>query len=199
MPHTERTALYFGSFNPPHNGHLAIGRHIAEEGYADRVTYVVSPQNPFKSPGELAPEADRLRMLSLALEECGMEGFASVSDIEFAMPKPSYTFDTVRRLKEEMPDAEYVLIIGADNVAGFDRWHRAEELKSLVSDILVYPRSGYPEPTCPWCRIMRGAPLFDISSTELRERLQSHCEVARLLPRSVEKYIKEKGLYAARI
>ncbi|MDE6482600.1 MAG: nicotinate (nicotinamide) nucleotide adenylyltransferase [Rikenellaceae bacterium] len=197
--YTGRTALYFGSFNPPHNGHLAIGRHAVEGGYADSVVYVVSPQSPFKSREELAPEADRLAMLSVALEECGMTGFASVSDIEFAMPRPSYTFDTVRRLKEYNPDAEFVLMMGADNVAGFGRWYRAGELRSLLSDILVYPRRGYGGPLPSWCRPMNGAPLFDVSSTELRARLLSHDGVARLLPRSVENYIMEKGLYAAHL
>ena len=198
-PHTGRTALYFGSFNPPHNGHIAIGRHAVESGYADRVIYVVSPQSPFKSLEELAPETDRLAMLSMAVDECGISGFATVSDMEFSMPRPSYTFDTVKRLKEDNPKAELVLMIGADNVAGFDRWHRAEELKRLLDEILVYPRRGYSDPLPSWCRPMTGAPLFDVSSTELRERLRSQGEVARLLPRRVENYIREKGLYAAHL
>lgn len=196
-PRTDRIALYFGSFNPPHYGHLAIGRHVVERGYADRVVYVVSPQSPFKSSEMLAPERDRLAMLSLALAECGMIGFASVSGVEFSMPRPSYTFDTVKRLKESYPDTDLLLLMGADNVAGFDRWYRAEELRSLVADILVYPREGYSGPLPQWCRPVTGAPLFDVSSTELRYRLRSNGEVARLLPRSVENYIKERGLYAA--
>ena len=170
-----------------------------ESGYADRVIYVVSPQSPFKNREELAPETDRLAMLSMAVDEYGMSGFATVSDMEFSMPRPSYTFDTVKRLKEDNPKAELVLMIGADNVAGFDRWHRAEELKRLLDDILVYPRRGYSDPLPSWCRPMTGAPLFDVSSTELRERLRSQGEVARLLPRSVENYIREKGLYAAHL
>jgi len=195
--HTDRIALYFGSFNPPHYGHLAIGRHVVEGGYADRVVYVVSPQSPFKSMEMLAPETDRFTMLSLALAECGMTGFASVSDVEFSMPRPSYTFDTVKRLKESYPDTDLLLLMGADNVAGFGRWHRAEELRSLVADILVYPRGGCSGPLPQWCRLMTGAPLFDVCSTELRGMLRSNGEVACLLPRSVENYIKEKGLYAA--
>ena len=195
--HTRRTALYFGSFNPPHNGHMAIGRHAVEGGYADSVAYVVSPQSPFKSRKELAPEADRVAMLSLAVGECGMSSFATVSDIELSMPRPSYTFDTVTRLRELHPHTRFALLIGADNLPGFSRWHRAEELRAVVDDILVYPRSGYTGPFPPWCRPMADAPLLDISATELRAKLLRHEEVTRLLPPIVEKYIKEKGLYAA--
>ncbi len=188
-----RVILYFGSFNPPHNGHMAIGRYAVEQGYGDSVVYVVSPQSPFKDKTLLADEKERLKMMELALDECRMRSIASVSDVEFSMPKPSYTFDTVMKLRKEHPYAEPVLMMGSDNVAGFDRWHRADELKAALSDIIVYPRESGAIKLPSWCRLMEGAPLFDISSTELRRMLSAGEDVSGLMPQSVIEYIAKAG------
>lgn len=190
----ERVALYFGSFNPPHNGHLAIGCRVVEGGWCDRVVYVVSPQNPFKKADELAPASERLAMTRLAVGECGMEKFAEVSDIEMSMPRPSYTFDTLLKLKEQNERADYYLIMGGDNVADFDKWHRAAELEKILSGILVYPRKGYDVDEQRFT-LLTGVPFFDFSSTMIREKIARKESVAEFLPRSVEDYIRKKGIY----
>ncbi|MDE6183698.1 MAG: nicotinate (nicotinamide) nucleotide adenylyltransferase [Rikenellaceae bacterium] len=184
-----RVIFYFGSFNPPHNGHMAIGRYAVEHGYGHSVVYVVSPQSPFKDRDMLAPEGERLKMVELAIAECRMCSMATVSDVEFHLPRPSYTYDAVSLLRREYAGYEPVLMIGSDNVAAFDRWHRAEELKASLADIIVYPRGDEAVMLPSWCRLIEGAPLFDISSTELRRMLSAGEDVGGLMPRSVCDYI----------
>ena len=118
-----KIALFFGSFNPIHIGHLALANHIAEFGGVDEVRFVVSPQNPFKQNLSLMDDDIRLSWVKQAIEDYPR---FSVSDIEFSMPKPSYTSDTLERLSSLEPENEFVLVMGGDNLASFSGWRRYE-------------------------------------------------------------------------
>ena len=177
-----------GSYNPPHNGHIAVARAVIAAGLADRVMLVLSPQNPLKAAdSDMAPDADRMEMLRLAVAgELRLEA----SDIELSMPRPSYTAATLRRLVAEHPDCCFRLIIGGDNWAIFDRWRQHEYIWEHFSPI-VYPRPGFPREGCVEME------TFDVSSTELRRLLAEGAPVNNLLPPGVENYIVEHGLYGA--
>lgn len=177
-----RTAIFGGTFNPLHNGHLAVARGVLDAGMADELWLMVTPQNPWKVDRVLMDDDFRLQMARKATED---EEGITASDFEFNLPKPSYTATTLRKLIEAYPDREFCLVIGADNWAKFDMWR--EHLYILDNyTIIVYPRSGYPLP-----RSDRGdvrildCPLIDISSTEIRDRLQKGLSVEGLVPEAI--------------
>lgn len=184
-----RIALLMGSFNPVHGGHLAVARYVVERELAEEVWMVVSPQNPLKSPEELAPFEDRLEMVRLALEEIG-EARLRVCDVERDLPYPSYTIHTIEYLQRLYPDAVFTILAGSDIADQLPRWHRSEELQRLVR-FLFYPRGGgvaSPE--------MAQAPGFEIDSTSIRRALASGGDLAEgAVPEAVQAYIRERGLY----
>ncbi len=177
------TGIFGGSFSPIHNGHINLARYVVEQGFADEVWLMVSPHNPLKQQDGLMPEAQRLQLARLAVENVrGVE----VSDFEFSLPRPSYTWQTLRALEAAYPDRRFALIIGADNWQIFPRWARHEELISRYP-ILIYPREGSPLDAAmlpPSMRLMN-APLFPWSSTEVRRRLAEGESVDEMLPPSV--------------
>jgi nicotinate-nucleotide adenylyltransferase len=187
------TALLFGSFNPIHIGHLALANYILEFAGFDELWFVVSPGNPFKEASELIDETHRLNMVKLAVVA---EPRFRVSDIEFDMPRPSYTIDTLDRLKQLYTNNRFSLIMGADNLLSIDRWKEPARLTSDF-DILVYPRPGYtsPEPgSFPKTKIIQ-APQFDISATLIRDAIKQEKKIPYLLPHGVYDYILKNSLY----
>lgn len=193
----EQILLYFGSFNPPHYGHMGIGRYLVNNGYCSKVWYVLSPHNPFKTPKELAPEEHRAQMVSLSIEACNMQNIAELSTIEFGLSRPSYTINTLRELKRLYPSTQFLLLIGADNIADFNKWHKSEELKNEAT-ILIYPRPGVAiEHTPQWGKqVEHAAPLFSQSSTQIRQAIKDKSQqLSEYTPSEVVEYIKKNRLY----
>lgn len=193
-----RIGIYGGSFNPVHCGHIAIAQHLVCRGWVDEVWMVRSPRNPLKPADGLLDDAERLAMLRLAVR--GRRGL-HVSTVEDDLPTPSYTIDTLRTLSLRHPDCAFHLAVGADNWAIFDRWRAYDEILRCYH-LLVYPRPGcaLPEPDAarwPTVRFVTDAPLFDVSSTDIRRRLAAGLSVRGLVPPAVGRYIAERRLYAS--
>ena len=190
-----RTALFFGSFNPIHNGHLAIVRYVLDEGLNDEVWLVVSPRNPLKEGSALAPEGDRLEMARIAVKYAGLEGRLKVSDAEFSMPRPSYTIDTLERLRGEFPERDFSLLMGADILDELERW---KDWRKLLAEyrIMVYPRPGYvPQHHLDEVMLLEDAPVWDYSSTRVRNAIKDS-RGGDMIPEAVMEYIKEHKLWS---
>ena len=188
-----KVGLFFGSFNPIHIGHLAIANYIVEYSDLDELWLVLSPQNPLKKKNSLLNEYDRLKMVELALE--GNEKIKA-SDIEFRLPKPSFTIDTLTYLKERNPNNEFVLIAGTDNFESFHKWKNYEEILKH-NQIYVYPRPGYDlgdYKNHPSLKVI-DAPLMEISSSFIRKAIQANKDVRYFLPEKIYHYIQEKHFY----
>ena len=192
----KKIALYFGSFNPIHKGHETIARYFAQIESVHELWMIVSPHNPLKLASDLAPDLDRLEMARIATRDIPK---VKVSNVEFGLPKPSYTIDTMRFLQSEFPDCEWSIILGEDSLASFPRWKNYEELLREF-EIMVFPREGvqanfslladqksvklYP------------TPLINISSTEVRRKCMQGESLSELISTPVEDYIRLKGLYS---
>ena len=186
---THKVGIYGGSFNPVHFGHVGLAKWVIENTDLDELWLMVSPNNPLKPANLLAPEGERLAAVREAVK--GIP-HVKASDFEFSLPRPSYTANTLRELQKAYPDTEFTLIIGEDNIAIFDRWREYEYLLANFR-IFVYPRrenlsdegltakrSNSPQDglTTRWSnsvavkeiRYLSGAPLFDISSTQIRNQ-----------------------------
>ena len=189
-----KIGLYFGSFNPIHIGHLAIANYITEFTDINQVWFVVSPQNPFKQKKSLLNDNHRYQLANLAIE--GFDKFKT-SNIEFKLPKPSYTIDTLTYLKEKYPNKKFVLIIGSDNVPTFDKWKNYLEIIRQY-EIYIYPRPGYDLKLAadkyPAFKFI-DAPLIEISSSFIRNAIKEKKEVKYFLPEKVYEYIKEMHFY----
>ena len=162
-----RTGIYGGSFNPIHNGHIAIARAMTTRAGLDEVWLVVSPQNPLKLAGSLLADEKRLLMAQTAVS--GIPG-VTATDYEFHLPRPSYMWNTLQSLSRDFPERDFTLLIGADNWAVFHRWYRADDIIAHYP-IAIYPRTGYPIDTAslpPNVRLIDTG-LYDISSTQVRE------------------------------
>lgn len=195
-----KIGLFPGSFNPVHVGHLIIANHMLNFSSLDELWFVVSPQNPHKGSEEIAAENDRLEMMRLAIAH---HPKLSVSDIEFSLPKPSYTINTLRHLKEIKPEIEPVLIIGQDNLDSFHAWKDHEEILERA-EIFVYPRRmnsnhAYLASTSPYVNhekvTMLDAPLLDISATYIRSCFEEGKDASFVLTKPVLDYIEEQHLY----
>ena len=162
-----RIGIFGGSFNPIHYGHVAVARGVLASGLVDEVWLMVSPRNPLKREADLMPNRRRLSLARKAVE--GIDG-VKVSDFEMHLPVPSYTYLTLRRLREEYPDAAFSLVIGADNWLAFSRWAHPEEIL-LTTPIIIYPRrdSDIDPSTLPEGVTLLEMPLYDISSTQIRQ------------------------------
>lgn len=183
-------ALYFGSFNPIHNGHLAVAEYVVREGFADKVWLVVSPQNPHKQVNDLAPEEHRLAMARLAVE--GVNGI-EVCDIEFSLPRPSYTVFTIDALRRQYPDEEFALLGGGDVAATIHTWREGARLMT-ENKILIYPREDHDHFNEPFV-MLSGAPKMAISSTEVRRNIAQQEEWREKVPRAVANYIEIQRVY----
>ena len=167
-----RIGIYGGSFNPIHFGHIGLAEWVIQHTDLDEVWLMVSPNNPLKDASILADEQVRLREAKEAIGQLG-DTAIKVSDFEFALPKPNYTANTLRKLQETYPEYDFTLIIGEDNLNIFSQWREHEYILDNYR-IFVYPRRGYvgyPLPSGKDLQVLQGAPYFDISSTELRKNL----------------------------
>ena len=188
-----KTGLFFGSFNPIHIGHLIIAGYMANYTDVDEVWLVVSPQNPLKTKKGLADMYDRLEMARLATEPAEK---IRVSDIEFKLPQPSYTVDTLAHLQEKYPAREFVLIMGADNLASLKKWKNYEVLLKNYK-IYVYPRPGtdlsewenHPSIT------LTATPQMEISSTFVRQSLKENKNIQFFVPDNVIDFMDSKNMY----
>ena len=191
----------FGSFDPPHAGHLAIARHMLKAAKLDQVWLVVTPQNPFKQDRVLSPEHQRLAMARLAVQ--GEAGIVA-SGFELDLPKPNYTADTLAFMRERWPHHDFSLIIGSDNLAGLHTW---KEPHTILDNhrVLVYPRPGIEGHMAvsdllyhPSVTLVNDAPLMDISSTGVRVRLRNWKPVEGLIHTDVGLYIRQNSLYTGK-
>jgi nicotinate-nucleotide adenylyltransferase len=188
----------FGTFDPPHLAHVAIAEHMRKARSLDQVWFVVTPQNPFKQDKVLSPDHHRLAMMRLAV--LGHEGLVA-SGFELDLPKPNYTSDTLRFMRQRWPDNRFELIIGSDNLASFHRWKDPEDILEHHR-LLVYPREGLKDHLAatifhghPGIQIVADAPLMPISATGIREDIRSWRAVDDRLSPAVISYIRQHGLY----
>lgn len=190
-----KIGIYSGSYNPVHFGHVALADFIISEHLVDEIWMIRSPQNPLKQSSTLLSDEHREKMLEIAVE--GHTGL-KVSTIEDKLPRPNYTINTLRELKIQNPEDDFYLIVGADNWLIFDKWR---EWESILSDfhLIVYPRPGYEMPLvdqkkCPTVQVI-DAPLYAISSTEIRQKIALGENTDNLIAPEVYKYIIENNLY----
>lgn len=188
-----KIGLFFGSFNPVHNGHLMIANYICETTDLDKVWLVVSPQNPFKEKETLLNEYDRLLLVNLAIEN---NNNLKASNIEFNLPKPSYTIDTLTHLQEKYPQHQFALIMGSDNLATLHKW-KNHELLLKNHEIFVYQRRGFddnPYPNHSGIHFLK-FPYIDISATFIRENIRNGVSMQFFLPDKVWDYIEGSSLF----
>ncbi|HET8859517.1 nicotinate (nicotinamide) nucleotide adenylyltransferase [Marivirga sp.] len=190
----KNVGLFFGSFNPIHVGHLIIANTMLEEPDIDEVWFVVSPQSPFKTQKSLAHEFDRYDLVQAAI---GDHFHMKVSDIEFKMPKPSYTADTLAYLTDQHPNHNFKLIIGQDNLKSFPKWKNSDVILSDYG-LLVYPRPEAKKSDLEAHHNVRfvEAPMMDISATFIRKSIKKNRSVKYLVPDAVLDRIKGKKLYS---
>ena len=185
--------LFFGSFNPIHIGHLAIANYMLAFTEIDELWFVVSPHNPFKERQNMLSEADRLHLVNLAIEDYPSY---RACDVEFRMPKPSYTINTLVRLADTYPQRKFALIIGSDNLEQFHKWKNSEAI------IANYHRYVYPRPETPPQLLKHipnatvvDAPLMDISSSFIRQAIAEGKDVPFYFHEKVYQHIKEMHFY----
>jgi len=188
-----KIGLFFGSFNPVHVGHMIIASHMVEHTSLEEIWMVVSPQNPFKTKKSLAPDYDRLHLLQTAI---GDHTKIRASNIEFDLPSPSYTIDTLTYLKEKYPKHEYALIMGGDNIASFHKWKNYEKILEH-HDIYVYNRPGQEEhqfvghPRIHFAE----APLLNLSASYIRNAIKEGHSIQYLVPDTVYQELLNSHLY----
>ena len=190
----KQIGVFSGSFNPVHMGHLILANYITEFTDIDEVWFVVTPHNPLKEASHLANEKHRLNMCQVAIKE--MEKL-KVSEIEFSMPKPSYTIDTLDKLKKDFPEMDFTLVIGGDNWTSFHLW---KAYKRIIEEnkILIYPRLGEEvvidkqlSNNVQLCN----APILQISSSFVRSSIKGGKNVSSFLPNGIYEYIVTHKLY----
>lgn len=176
------TGLFFGSFNPLHNGHLLMARYLLDHGYCRKIWFIVSPQNPWKEDRTLLDEQKRLEIVKAAI---AAERQMEACDIEFYMPRPSYTYETLQLLSERYPDERFALIIGGDNLKDFHLWKNHLYIRAHYP-LLVYPRPGilFSENHDPHVTVV-DAPMTAVSSTEIREKIARGEDISSEVPAEV--------------
>ena len=184
--------LYFGSFNPIHVGHLIIANHVLNETAINKIWFVVSPQNPFKESRTLLNEFDRLHLVRLATQE---DNRIKCSDVEFTLPKPSYTSNTLIFLGEKYPEHQFALIMGSDSYQNLDKWKNYETIVNNYS-IYVYKREGYDiKKASTNAPIILNAPIIQISASQIRESIKSGKSIRYLVPEIVREEIETRKFY----
>lgn len=192
-----KIGLFFGSFNPIHVGHLIIANTVRGYTKLNQVWFVVSPQNPFKTTKSLLPDVDRLRMVELAIED---NFDLRACNIEFGMPKPSYTVDTMAYLSEKYPQHQFSLIMGNDNLMHFHKWKNYKQILAYAG-IFTYPRpnvnlEAMQEEIKNHPKIeMVEAPLLDISATFIRNCIKKEIPIKYMVHEKVEQYIYDRKLF----
>ena len=189
-----RIGIFSGSFNPVHLGHQKLAEYLIENQFVDEVWLVVSPCNPLKNQSELLDEYIRLDMLMLSIQQ---HPHFKACDVEFCMPIPSYSIDTLHVLLSQYPNYQFFLIIGSDNALVFDQWKDYPKILNEFS-VLVYPRRGYDftevAEKYPQMHLL-STPLYDISSTQIRDYISQKKDVSNWLHPSVYQFIMENNLY----
>ena len=189
----KRTALFFGSFNPIHVGHLIIANTILQYDNVDELWLVVSPQNPLKERATLLADHHRLQMVQRAVDD---NYRLKVCDIEMHLPIPSYTVVTLAALQEKYPDRDFCLVMGSDNLATFTKWRNYQYILDHYH-LLVYPRPGTEH--CPLSShpsvTMVDVPMIDLSSSYIRQQIAMHKDVRYLLTEPVYRYLTEMHFY----
>lgn len=188
-----KVGLFFGSFNPIHIGHLIIANFMVDQTALDQVWFVVSPQSPFKEKKSLAKESDRLYMVNIAIEN--NSNFRS-SNVEFSLPKPSYTIDTLIHLREKYPNHEFSLIMGGDNLKTFTKWKNHELILRDYS-LRVYARPGYDLGELQGHEkvFVYNAPQMHISASYIRKCIKEGHSIQYLVPETVFQHIEGSSLY----
>lgn len=190
-----KIGLYFGSFNPIHTGHLIIANHILNETDVEKIWFVVSPQNPLKTSATLLNEYDRLHLIRTAIEN---DNRLKASDIEFSLPKPSYTSHTLTYLSEKYPAHQFTIIMGSDSFQNLAKWKNPETIVNNYP-IIIYRRPGFEINNELGADItIMDAPLLEISATHIREALQKGKSIKYLVLFSVEEEIEKSGFYKKR-
>ncbi len=174
-----RVGIFGGSFNPIHNGHISLAKAVLAQCRLDEVWLMVSPQNPLKQNQTLLADDLRLQLAQKALEG---EPQINVSDYEFHLPKPSYTWNTLQHLKHDYPDHIFSLLIGGDNWNHFQRWRHWKDILRH-HDVIVYPRGEYPGTI--------QMPLLNVSSTEIRQRVKEGRSLSGLVPENIIRQVQE--------
>ena len=187
-----KIGLFFGSFNPIHIGHKVIASYLVDFTDLDKVMFVVSPQNPLKQKISLLDQYHRLQIIRSEIED---NSKLAVSDIEFDMPKPSYTIDTLVRLKEKYPENDYSIIMGSDNLQNFHKWKNYEQILEDYS-VCVYPRPGYKiSGSHKNIHLIEGVPQMEISSSFIRKSLKEGKDISYLMPEKAWVYTDEMNFY----
>jgi nicotinate-nucleotide adenylyltransferase len=192
----KKIGLFFGSFNPIHIGHLILANYILENSDMDELWFVVSPQNPFKDKKSLLTDHNRLDMVQLAVKNYPK---MRASNVEFSLPKPSYTIDTLAYLKEKYPNYSFALIMGEDNLDSLSKWKNSEKLMSDYQ-IIVYPRTFEGEKKdSEYLQheniSMVNAPIIELSATEIRNMIKEGKNVRPMLPPEVFEYLDGSSFY----
>lgn len=184
--------LYFGSFNPIHIGHLIIANHIIENSDLDKIWFVISPHNPLKEAHTLLNEFDRLHLVELSIAD---NSKFRASNVEFHLPKPSYTIDTLTYLSEKFPLEQFSVIMGSDSYQNLTRWKNYEQIFEYYK-IIVYNRPGFEVKNIDQAKIsVLSAPLLEISSTYIRSQIREGKSIQYLVSKAAEEYILEAGYY----
>lgn len=189
----QKIGLFFGSYNPIHIGHLIIANYFAEYTDLDKIWFVVSPQNPFKEKKSLLADHHRLALARIATED---DLRFWVSDMEFQMPKPSYTIDTLTYLQEKYPDKQLILVAGSDQLPNFYKWKNADRILEFY-EMYVYARPGYKGSQYdghPNVKVFN-TPQMEISSSFIRKSIKERKDMRYMLPPKVWEYICEMHFY----
>ena len=190
-----KIGLYFGTFNPIHVGHLTIANHMAEYSDLDQVWFVVTPHSPFKKKSSLLDNNHRFQMVDRAVEEYPK---LRASDIEFNLPQPNYTINTLIYLEEKYPDYEFALIMGEDNLKSFHKW-RNYELILERHHIYVYPRISDVTTATRFDNHLKihaiDAPIMELSSTFIRNAIKEGKNIRPMLPEHVWSYLDDMNFY----
>ncbi|MFM8916793.1 MAG: nicotinate (nicotinamide) nucleotide adenylyltransferase [Bacteroidota bacterium] len=189
-----KTGLFFGSFNPVHVGHMVIAQYMAEFTDLEQVWLVVSPQNPLKPSASLLQDYHRFEMVRIAV---GDYPKLKASKIEFGLPRPSYTVDTLAYLREEYPDRQFVPIMGTDNLENLHKWKNWESILQ-EHELYVYPRpnhNGGSLVSHPKVKLITGTPLMEISASFIRTAISQKKDVRYMLPQEVYRYLDEMNFY----
>ncbi|HRY99078.1 MAG TPA: nicotinate (nicotinamide) nucleotide adenylyltransferase [Bacteroidales bacterium] len=190
----KKTGLFFGSFNPVHTGHMILAHYMVEFAGLDQVWFILSPQSPFKKRQNLLDDHHRLALVKEAVDD---DPRFRAMDIEFKLPRPSYTIHTLAYLREQYPVKDFALIMGSDILPTFHKWKNYEQILEDY-DLYVYPRPGFtanPYAGHPRVHLIDGVPLIQISSSFIRESIGNGHDMRYFLPERVNTYIREMHFY----
>ncbi|WP_340113471.1 nicotinate (nicotinamide) nucleotide adenylyltransferase [Maribellus mangrovi] len=189
-----KIGLYFGTYNPIHIGHLAIANYMVEFTDIDQLWFVVSPHNPHKSKNNLLDDYQRLEMVHRAVDD---DDRLRASNIEFNLPLPSYTVDTLAYLKDQHPDYHFVILMGSDNLENFHKWKNFETILENYG-VIVYPRPGFDRKKVQVHKnvtVAEDAPLMEISASFIRKAIKAGKDVRHFLPAKTWAYLEEMNFY----